>query len=559
MYRIFYAPPPDGAPASYNRIGERWVLKWDGVASNVTVSGAPPASRDGNRIVWVWNNNKSNMWVTFSGMDRNNPPHNIRLCEERHEHRLDVGEIFNPDWLAKIREASGIIRFMDWQGTNSNIATLRFSDIADANFCSYGAYTSKPFVKGGMPLRLISSLANQVSSHPWVCIPNVLGTYKLSAIATISNSDPTIVKSPGHKWDDGDKVILYGSNWPQAERKMFSVINSDQRAGTFALDIDSRSFGPYVSGSSCVTSPFDLTAMMPEVTKFAAHFRDHVASDLVTYFEFGNETWNFIFNHTQWLAAQGRAKFGRDDNSRMAGYLAAHCMKVIRETYGINGRHRWRGVLATQTVNIGVTAGMIGGIKQYIEENDATLKVVDLFNALAVTGYFSGPFIAKHKASVFDWMDISERRWLGGLEATKYSYFNRTVNEDCADGRHTGNSLAVDKLVPFWRSQKAIADANGLELIQYEGGNHNDPKFYSTLTPNQGARFMEFYKQCCHTFEDAQNYIAMFSNFIAAGGKYPSKFVEMSPVTRYGNWGGLRYLGDSNPVWDAVVAFNARR
>ena len=28
MYRIFYAPPPDGAPASYNRIGERWVLKW---------------------------------------------------------------------------------------------------------------------------------------------------------------------------------------------------------------------------------------------------------------------------------------------------------------------------------------------------------------------------------------------------------------------------------------------------------------------------------------------------------------------------------------------------
>ena len=112
------------------------------------------------------------MWVTFSGMDRNNPPHNIRLCEET-QHQLDVGEIFNPDWLAKIREASGIIRFMDWQGTNSNIATLRFSDIADANFCSYGAYTSKPFVKGGMPLRLISSLANQVSSHPWVCIPNV--------------------------------------------------------------------------------------------------------------------------------------------------------------------------------------------------------------------------------------------------------------------------------------------------------------------------------------------------------------------------------------------------
>ena len=106
---------------------------------------------------------------------------------------------------------------MDWQRTNFNVSTLRFSDIPDRKYCSYGGDTSKPFVRGGMPLSIMSDLANQVWSHAWVCIPNVLGTKKLSSIATISNSNPAIVTSPGHKWEDGDQVIPYGTDWPQIE------------------------------------------------------------------------------------------------------------------------------------------------------------------------------------------------------------------------------------------------------------------------------------------------------------------------------------------------------
>ena len=70
-----------------------------------------------------------------------------------------------------------------------------------------------------MPLALMSDLARQVQSHPWVCIPNVLGTRKLSAVGTISNANPAIVTSPGHKWEDGDQIIPYGTNWKQIERK----------------------------------------------------------------------------------------------------------------------------------------------------------------------------------------------------------------------------------------------------------------------------------------------------------------------------------------------------
>src|SRR5262249_50338492 len=145
-------------------------------------------------------------------------------------------------------------------------------------------------------------------------------------------------------------------------------------------------------------------------------------------------------------------------------------------------------------------------------------------------------------------MDRSERRWQAGLEQTKYSFFNRLVNEDIADARHTGTPYSVNKLPAFWRAQKKIADANGLGLIQYEGGNGNRAEFSPVLELKERARFMEFYKHCNHTIEDAANYSAMFNRFIELGGKYPSKFVEARPVVYWGAWGGLRYLGDKNPV-----------
>ena len=86
----------------------------------------------------MWGINEGQQRVVFSGIDLNDPPRNIRLCEARHEALLDGGELFNPDWLAKVREGSGIVRFMDWQRTNGNLSTLRFSNIPDENYCSYG-------------------------------------------------------------------------------------------------------------------------------------------------------------------------------------------------------------------------------------------------------------------------------------------------------------------------------------------------------------------------------------------------------------------------------------
>ena len=195
--RIFYSSPQDGLPDGFNRIGERWILKWEGTASTVTVMHASTQVATGNRIEWVWGVNEGQQRVVFSGIDLNNPPRNIRLCEARHEALLDSGELFNPDWLAKVRDGSAIIQFMDWQRTNGNVSTLQFSHIPDEYYCSYGGKSETALIRGGLPVTIMSALANKVRSHPWVCIPHAFGTKKLTAITKVTKTNPAKVSSPG--------------------------------------------------------------------------------------------------------------------------------------------------------------------------------------------------------------------------------------------------------------------------------------------------------------------------------------------------------------------------
>src|SRR5262249_676356 len=142
-------------------------------------------------------------------IDVNYPPRNILLCEARHETLLDAGELFNPDWLAKVRDGSGIVRFKDWNCTDGNVSTLHFSDIPNVNYCSYGGDSGTPLIRGGLPVTVMSALANKVQSHPWVCIPHAFGTKKLTAITNVTKASPATVTSPGHNWENGEKVLIY--------------------------------------------------------------------------------------------------------------------------------------------------------------------------------------------------------------------------------------------------------------------------------------------------------------------------------------------------------------
>ena len=653
MNRLFYTGPSAGAllPGS-SRVGERWVLKWDGGPATASIMGGVASQRrTGNRVEWVWGSDVDHhKLVVFERVNLADPPRNIRLFEARLESRLDAGEIFNPDWLAQIRQASGVIRFMDWAITNHNAATKRCADIPTESYLRWGGDSATtPRLKAGTPLSVMTKLVRSTQSDAWVTIPHVLGTDKLANVTRISNSNPAVVHAPGHTFVNGDKILFALNGRAELLHILHTVANADTRAGTFELSgVDSTKMS--AGGTGLAFSKYDLDKIAAEVAPLAAHFRDQMPEGRATYFEFSNETWNPGFSQHAQLATQGTAsgfRGFRANPNMMAGYLAAHCMKVVRDAYGPANRPKWKGVLPTQTVSIGVTNVYLEGITHYIKTHAPTLTVRDLFDDLAVTGYWGsilfhpnrstgqdgksntctftiaspcvvrwtwhgmsnnapvkfsttgtlpngiaagtiyyvkdrtdhtfqisaspgGPAIGTsgHQSGTHtptyaikdltdQWIADSIARFEKGLEPTKYSYWDRMVNEDCRDGRHAGaGGFSLVDVEDYWKKQKTIADTYKLGLIQYEGGNHN------ILGPHlhKDARYLEFYPHCNHTAEDAANYTEMFRRFAAIGGRYPCKFVDFSPVSQFGAWGGLRWMSgtamDRNPVWDAVVAFN---
>lgn len=129
-----------------------------------------------------------------------------------------------------------------------------------------------------------------------------------------------------------------------------------------------------------------LTASDAFVTAFATFMQANTSVE-VTY-ELSNECWNSGFNQFGYCQTQGSTNWPGDTARafKWYGYQSARFMKIIRDVY--NDRTRWRGALATQTVNTAVTNNNLIGVNFYLTSLGGALVVSDLYKSLYVTGYF---------------------------------------------------------------------------------------------------------------------------------------------------------------------------
>jgi hypothetical protein len=551
--RIFYAYGGPATALEKNVFAdEHWTIKWEGKGL-CSIGGVPAGSQliDNSAGSGTFNfaQRQGNAWVQFKITDRNNPPRNIQIYQTRYGANFKAGDIFNPDWLAEIRNF-GSLRLMGWTATNDSTIT-DFDQIADEKYFAWGqalSSASQYGPKGGMPLSIICKLANMIRCDIHFCIP--------------------------HRATD-----------------------------------------------SCVNS-------------IAAYFKEHLDPGVVVTFEYSNECWNFVFQQASYCWSQGKSITGMQPAS-WYGYRSAQCMKIISDVY--NDRPRWRGCLATQTVNPGVTKNSLLGVDYFMNHGTSgeTFPVRALFDEISVTGYFgdvqgskrldkiskSNPavvvspshgykdgqrlklFVATgmtelndtfatvanatkdtfelagvdarsfnasvthdrnyaHPALVFELMDASAAKHASDPARfpSKYTYFNKILATSWLNGESDGFStyVSVKSLKEqFWPAQKTIAEAYGLELHQYEGGLHFVGDIY--LAGYGGnPQFTEYLVYIGHTQETAEVYTAMYAGFFEIGGHRPSKFVELGRPSPYGTWGGMRFLpGDAtNPVWTAVRSAN---
>lgn len=641
--RILYSPGADGLPDGVNWASQQWIVKWATGTATCQMSGTGGQSQNGRRVTFTWGAMTNNKQFSFSSIDHNNPPRDIVVCRADLEALYDAGEVFDPTWLTEIRRASGILRFMDWQFTNSNRITLTFADMQRSSSYSWCSLSSDiAGNRGGMPASVMVAVANRAQSHPWINIPMHFGCAKVWQLSAVSKASPAVGTTIGtHTFQAGDEVIVYGtaSGMTQAATVTLTIatpcvvtwssspvqngnpirltggtfptgitankvvyaknvsgdtfeisatpggasINttgsqSGTHTGTLSLrdfgaytvanpgsntlefaGLDSTNFATYGGSGLWVCLKTDLDAIEDEVALLAAYVRDNLIAFLTGLYEFGNEMWNAQFYGFHLNRARAYLRYGDDVPHRVQGHLAAHCMKVIRDAYGVDNRSKWKGILAAQYGNLTVVDDMLTGINDYITEFSLGLSVDDLFDHIAITNYWAGNlFTSSNKTTILQRMADSESRWIAGLEPTKYEYFNRITGPlEVANARTVSDSTIGIGVNP-WPLHKVRADANGLTLIAYEGGADSSPNLslLGALTSPQRTTFMEFYKQYCHSSYQAEAFTTNFEATWTNSGAYPAKFVEGGPVTTNGCFGGIRYVGDSNAVWDAVKDFN---
>jgi hypothetical protein len=122
--------------------------------------------------------------------------------------------LFEPAYLAMLQNTCGCIRFMDWQitavGASTQLAAFNYAALPSMSYAFWGNTNAADGLPYGLPLQVLTSLANAVNKHPWINIPAGYKGGKQAKGQFFSQGSPTVVTTLSkHNFVNGDTVILY--------------------------------------------------------------------------------------------------------------------------------------------------------------------------------------------------------------------------------------------------------------------------------------------------------------------------------------------------------------
>lgn len=136
----------------------------------------------------------------------NNYIKNIAVVRDKYEKLFQAGEIFNPDFLAKIKQFD-TLRFMDWMQTN---------DSEQKDWENRPKLTDATWVKKGAPLEVLVALANKQKANAWFNMPHLASDDYIAKFAQYvkTNLDPSLkayVEYSNEAWNWQFQQAQYGN------------------------------------------------------------------------------------------------------------------------------------------------------------------------------------------------------------------------------------------------------------------------------------------------------------------------------------------------------------
>ena len=296
------------------------------------------------------------------------------------------------------------------------------------------------------------------------------------------------------------------------------------------------------------------------VRRFAGIVQRDLDPRLRAYVEFSNEVWNAGFPQAAWTRAQAEALWGATDTgwAQFYGLRAGQVMDIWSEVFE-GQEDRLVRVVSTHTGWPGLEQEILSAPLAYLRLGRMP---VESFDAYAVTGYFGYEMGGEEMAQRMDgWLDAAAEL---AQDAGQAEGLQRVALREYVKDRRFEAAIApvaealeqgslrqlVDEIFPY---HAGVARKHGLQMIMYEGGTH----LVGHGMRLDDERLAGFFETFNYTPEMAHLYEVLLAGWVKSGGVLFNAFVDVAPATKWGSWGGLRYLEDENPRWDMLMAYNA--
>ncbi|MCU0524257.1 MAG: hypothetical protein MUF72_05480 [Elainella sp. Prado103] len=275
------------------------------------------------------------------------------------------------------------------------------------------------------------------------------------------------------------------------------------------------------------------------ITNFAKLVQQRLDPQLTVYVEFSNEVWNWMFSQAQYALQQGKSRWGNDKGDaymQWYGMRTAQMSDIWKNVFG-NQRDRVISIISTQTSWLGLENSALDCPLWVAEGNKPCYQ--HQIDAYAITGYFSGELsLPQNQDEVESWLsNPSQARNQAWQQLADGSVLNRPGE---------GDSIAA-AATSFAYHQK-VAQAKGLQLLVYEGGQH--------LVNPESDRLTTFFGQLNRDPQMYELYTQLLTNWQAAGGTLFMNFSDITPFGKWGNWGLLEHVNqDRSSKYDAMMDF----
>lgn len=164
-------------PADAAGVSGRYLVRWQGDGVLEPGGRAQNVRYGDNQASFDFTPGDSGVSLTLTRINEADPIRNITVVREDWAMALDAGQIFNPDWLGRIRGVK-MIRFMDWMATNNSLVATPTDRPRPSDYT---------WSRKGVPMEIMLALANELGADPWFTLPHLADDALVSELAGLAH------------------------------------------------------------------------------------------------------------------------------------------------------------------------------------------------------------------------------------------------------------------------------------------------------------------------------------------------------------------------------------